>query len=183
MFRRWLFGAFLLAIAACADDNVKMQNSALVKTQAKISKQFEDIHHIERQTASHLGDETVFFDVREPDEFHVSHLQNAIRVDPDLSGEEFLKRYGDQIEGKDLLFYCSVGMRSSAMAARVQSSWQDAGSRQIYNLEGGIFGWHNDQRTLFDAAGKTDYVHPFNAYWGRMINDQNLVRYEADNEP
>jgi len=55
-----------------------------------------------------------------------------------------------------------------------------ANSSKIYNLENGIFGWHNESRPLVVNSNATDYVHPYNFVWGRMVNRKDLKRYKRD---
>jgi Rhodanese-like domain len=74
------------------------------------------------------------------------------------------------------VFYCSVGMRSSSLAAEVQEALVKAGASGVFNLRGGMFGWHNARRPLVDAAGATDFVHPFNDKWGKLVARQEQVR-------
>jgi rhodanese-related sulfurtransferase len=118
----------------------------------------------------------LLIDVREPDEYAVSHLPGAQRVDPDIWTRSFLSRYANAARGRDVVFYCSVGVRSSELADAVQDGLKKAGARAVYNLEGGIFGWHNAHRPLTDARGATDFVHPYDARWGTLLTRRALAR-------
>ena len=85
------------------------------------------------------GDSTLLiFDTR-PIEYDVSRLRDAIRVDPDLDSEEFIAAHGQGVLGRDLIFYCSVGYRSSGVVQRVMSAAQEMGARSVSNLRGGLF--------------------------------------------
>ncbi|MEM6492484.1 MAG: rhodanese-like domain-containing protein, partial [Pseudomonadota bacterium] len=55
----------------------------------------------------------LLFDVREDDEYAVSRLPGALRLDPDADVDAFMAQYGALIGGRDVIFYCSVGVRSS----------------------------------------------------------------------
>ena len=119
------------------------------------------------------------FDVREADEFAVSHLEGAIWIDPDMDPDAFYSAYGTQLSGKMIVLYCSVGVRSTRLAQRLLSTRSEAHATPIYNLENGIFGWHNESRPLSAQNSSTDFVHPYNRLWGRMVNRKDLRRYEA----
>jgi rhodanese-related sulfurtransferase len=122
------------------------------------------------------ADGLVLFDVREADEHGVSRLPGAIRIDPGTTATEFMSAHGDGVKGKGVVFYCSVGVRSSILAARVKVDLDRAGAAKVLNLKGGIFGWHNDARPLVDISGATDQVHGHDAGWGRLVTRQNLVK-------
>jgi rhodanese-related sulfurtransferase len=118
----------------------------------------------------------LLIDVREADEYAVSHLVGAQRVDPDLWTRTFLARYGEAARGKTVVFYCSVGVRSSEFAERVQDQLLRKGAAAVANLEGGIFAWHNAHRALTDAHGATDFVHPYDAHWGKLLDRRVQAR-------
>lgn len=122
----------------------------------------------------------VLFDIREADEYAVSHLQDAIRLDPSISGEAFLDQYGNQILGKQVVFYCSTGRRSTNLAERVSQVLQARNSSlpEPANLQGGIFRWHNNAMPLVNGSGSTDYVHPYNWWWKRLLEHRDLTSYE-----
>ena len=124
--------------------------------------------HLSEILAKHRSD-VVIFDAREREEYDVSHLPGAIRVDPDMSREKFLTTHAAALSGKSAVFYCSVGVRSSQLAARVQNDLKRGGVQQAYNLAGGIFGWHNDARPLANAFGVADRVHGYDARWSRLL--------------
>ena len=115
------------------------------------------------------GDSTLLvFDTRPLEEYDVSRLRDAIRVDPDLGVEEFLAAHGQVLSGRDLIFYCSVGYRSSVFIQRVMSVAQERGARSVSNLRGGLFRWYNEDRLLFRDA-PVDTVHPYDTQWGRFL--------------
>ena len=118
----------------------------------------------------------VLFDVREPAEYAVSHLPGAVRVDPGLSREAFLDIHSTRLAGKAVVFYCSVGVRSSLLASRVQSDLASRGVASIHNMAGGIFGWHNESRPLVDGIGATDRVHGYDKTWGRLVERKSQLQ-------
>jgi 3-mercaptopyruvate sulfurtransferase SseA len=88
----------------------------------------------------------------------------------------FLERYGAGVDGKAVVFYCSVGVRSSALAERVAQGLQAHGATAVDDLAGGIFAWHGEGRPLVDAQGSTDFVHPYDSSWGRLLARPDLAR-------
>lgn len=111
----------------------------------------------------------ILLDVREEDEFTVSRIPGAIRISPNAREEEVLETLSGQVEGVHVVFYCSVGVRSSRLAHRVSDGLRSAGTQEISNLRGGIFAWHNEGRALENGDGGTIWVHPYSEKWGRLL--------------
>lgn len=145
-----------------------------------IEKKIEHDHPIPNISADSLlqqlrssGANVLLLDTRKPDEFNQSHLQNAVRVDPDISEKKFWAQFGDLAKNKELVFYCSVGKRSSIIAEKLlHSEFADSVS-QIYNLRGGIFRWFNSGFTVVNDSGATGSVHPFDRYWGQLLEKRD----------
>ncbi|MGE3931373.1 MAG: rhodanese-like domain-containing protein [Hyphomonadaceae bacterium] len=108
-------------------------------------------------------------DVREGEEYEVGHLVGAERVDPGAARERVIAQLAGRALGRDVCFYCSVGQRSSRMAAEVRASMLDHGARRVHNLRAGVFAWHNQARPLADRFGATPFVHPYNEAWRRLL--------------
>ena len=106
----------------------------------------------------------LIIDVRKPDEFRVSHLRGAMNFESADSISTMLEQRG---LGKDTIVYCSVGYRSAAVAAELQSS----GYTSVLNLEHSLFEWAERGFPMINSAGPTDKVHPFNRAWGSLIDD------------
>ena len=116
----------------------------------------------------------LLLDVRAEDEFAVSHLQNARRLDPDTQDFAML---GDLPPDTPMVTYCSVGYRSAAMAQRLA----EAGFTNVVNLEGSIFAWANEDRAVYRADHIVQQVHPYDAVWGRLLK-KALHAYTASPE-
>jgi rhodanese-related sulfurtransferase len=155
------------------------QTSDLERIHAGIEASYEGVEHVPAEDFLSLSpDQVVLFDVREQDEFAVSHIAGAILVYPEMTREEFAATFADKLQGKRAVFYCSVGMRSSILADRVAVIVEQETGRPPANLIGGLFQWHNDERSLVSAVGKeTDAIHPFDDYWGRLIEDEQAISY------
>ncbi len=159
---------------------------SLEKVETGIANRFTGIGHISPdQLATQManGDDILILDVREPDEYQVSHLPGAIRVPPGMPIAELKAKLGSKIAGKKIIFYCSVGERSSRLARAAKDELTSMGATGVENLRGGIFAWHNQSRPLVNAAGETPYVHPFDKSWGRLVDHQKLTRMKPEASP
>jgi rhodanese-related sulfurtransferase len=106
----------------------------------------------------------VLLDVRTPAEWNVSHLPGARRVDPSASAESATAGLKKETP---IVTYCAVGYRSGEMAQRLRA----AGFTHVRNLEGSIFQWANEHRPLVRGDERVVQVHPYNTFWGRLLND------------
>ncbi|NBB86451.1 MAG: rhodanese-like domain-containing protein [Bacteroidetes bacterium] len=124
-----------------------------------------------------LGDETVappvLLDVRKAEEYAVSHLEGAMRVDPNTTDFTFL---ADRTRETPIVAYCSVGYRSAAIAERLQ----EAGFTNVYNLHGSIFEWANNGYPVVRDGKVVDEVHPYDRLWGQLL-ERSYRTYEAGN--
>ena len=141
----------------------------------KISSKFSDVPRISTSDlATWLANSArvspILLDVREPDEFAVSHLSGAIRVSPDATPDQLI---GKIDFSRPIVLYCSVGYRSSVLARRLVA----AGAEHAMNLEGSIFKWANEGRPMFRDTGATDKAHPYNRKFGSMLHPNLLSDY------
>lgn len=134
-----------------------------------IARSHPDARHLSTDSlAALLADSTrarpILLDTRPPAEYRVSHLQGARRIDPDATAFPMLEGVP-----KDTLIvaYCSVGYRSSGIVERLQA----AGFTNAYNLDGSIFRWANEGRPVYRNGQRAEHVHPFDAVWGRLLDD------------
>ena len=113
--------------------------------------------------------DVILLDTREFEEYKVSHIRSAIHVGyRDFS----LERVDTLQKDINLVVYCSVGYRSSEIAEQLQN----AGFKNVKNLYGGIFTWANSGRELVDDSSSTREIHVFDQYWGRFINNNDLIK-------
>lgn len=103
----------------------------------------------------------LLLDVRQPEEFAVSHLAGARRVD---FGEPANAVLAGVPPTQPIVCYCAAGFRSSVMARRLAR----AGHRDVFNLEGAIFDWACTGRPLVCGEQPVREVHPFN-WLGRLL--------------
>lgn len=98
-------------------------------------------------------------DTRNREEFTISHLPHARHI-PDLETAQANLNFQLPI-----IAYCSVGYRSSRLAEQLQS----LGYQKVWNLEGSIFQWHNEGRTLHHNGQETTVIHPYNPFWKWLL--------------
>ena len=166
--------SFLLTLTA----NGVAAESATAKLEefhSGLIERYPEVSHISPEELESMARESlVFFDVREADEYDVSQIDGAIRVSPSIRASTFLQEYAAELKGKTVILYCSVGERSSRLAEQIMS--QSTGATAVYNLEGGIFRWHNEHRSVANTRGDTTFVHPYSRRWGRLLERQDQVR-------
>lgn len=149
--------------------------------QASLETRYDNISHIDHESFLQLDREKIaIFDVRQQDEFHVSHLMHAIQVEPNIGSKEFIQKFSGQIKDKHLIFYCSVGKRSSELASRLKPLLSTQNVHGIYNLKGGIFQWHNEKKLLVKNGEPTQFIHPFNSLWGLLIENRQFIKSSPD---
>ena len=112
-------------------------------------------------------------DVREVDEFGVSHLGDALNLE---TAQAIVNMVAQRGLGKEteIVVYCSVGYRSAVVAADLQ----ELGFTRVFNLEHSLFDWANKGYPMIDSNGSTDKVHPFNRAWSVLVDD-SLHAYPA----
>ncbi|MBD1824413.1 rhodanese-like domain-containing protein [Cyanobacteria bacterium FACHB-DQ100] len=105
----------------------------------------------------------ILLDARTVPEFAVSHLKTAQRIDPRQPNWKHLPK------NFAIVVYCSVGYRSAKVAQQLQKH----GFTDVWNLEGSIFQWANEARSLYQNNGRlVRSVHPYNARWGKLLNPE-----------
>ena len=169
-----------LALAATSAPPAEAQwlfggSSSLDNIEERLARKHVDIDHIDAEELAgfgQAGEDYILLDVREPSEYAVSRIPGALQIDPGASADDVRAMIANADEDKPLILYCSVGRRSSELGSRVAGDLTD---RQIVNLRGGVFAWHNEARTLENAAGTTDYVHPYNNWWKRLLERGELA--------
>ena len=78
-------------------------------------------------------DSVVLLDVREPHEWEISLLENALLIPQD----DLPARLSELDSTDEIVVYCQAGLRS----ARAVNLLRDAGFRRLKHLRGGINGW------------------------------------------
>lgn len=148
--------------------NAAAKNRDLPRVERAVRAEFDDVTHIRAEEAAREAARYVWVDTREAREFAVSHIPGAVRLDPDLKGKALETALSALPKDKPVIVYCSVGVRSSTIARRIQA----ISSTDVRNLEGGIFQWTIDGRPLVDANGTpTTKTHGYDRNWGGLLPD------------
>ena len=111
--------------------------------------------------------EVILLDSREPKEYKVSHIKNAICVGYDnFNLKETLNKLPENKETK-IVVYCSLGIRSEDVAEQLKKD----GYTNVYNLYGGIFEWKNQDKIVVNPKNNpTEKVHTFNKDWSKWLH-------------
>ena len=113
--------------------------------------------------------EVFVLDIREEEEFKVSHLKNARHVG--YFWFDMRKVYNIPVDAHVVL-YCSIGARSEKIAQKLMNS----GYKNIYILYGGIFEWVNSGQPVYKHNGvQTSEIHTYNTEWARWLEKGTRV--------
>ena len=159
-----------VALFVWADDE-----GGLAAIKAKVRDDFPTVpqlsaHDLKRRLDDPDRPPPLLLDVRRAEEFAVSTLPGAVRVDPDADPASLgLDR------NRELVVFCSVGYRSSRLAARLQ----EAGFTDVRNLEGSIFEWAELGYPLRQGEDPAFKVHPYSRAWAWLVR-QDLRAYRPD---
>lgn len=134
-----------------------------------VHEEFPDVKHISTNTLSTWlqnpqKSEVQLLDVREIVEYETSHIKGAINTPPKSDISDVLSKIDPE---KPVVLYCSVGYRSAVMARRLQEEGLD----KVYNLEGSIFAWANENRPI-ESKRNTRNVHPYDENYGKLLNEE-----------
>ena len=117
-------------------------------------------------------EEFTLLDIRELDEYLVSHLPGASHFGYDQPKWDIL----DTIDkDQPIVVYCSIGYRSEKIGEKLMKK----GFTNVRNLYGSIFEWANQNYPMVDKDGNaTNSVHGYNKRWSKWVtNDAIDVEY------
>jgi rhodanese-related sulfurtransferase len=160
-----------------------IRSAALEVVETQVRKAFVDVTHLTPEVLARMLDEKsdriVLLDVRTADEYAVSHLRGAIHVPPDSrSAAEIAVRAGG-LDGKIVVAYCSIGLRSARLLVRIGQGLKERGATELHNLQGGAFRWRNERRDLVKGNAPTRDIHQYNVLWRQFLVEPP----EAPKEP
>ncbi len=108
-------------------------------------------------------------DIREEEEYKVSHLKNARHVG--YFWFDMRKIY-DIPKDAQLVLYCSIGNRSEKIAQKLMN----AGYRNVNILYGGIFEWVNSGQPVYKLNGaQTSEIHTYTKKLARWVEKGTRV--------
>ncbi|MGF1655520.1 MAG: rhodanese-like domain-containing protein [Verrucomicrobiales bacterium] len=155
------FPSFLSVACSSADPVAALEDS-----NKSVRERYSDVIFLTTTELANKLEQAVpllLIDVRAPKEFRVSHLPGAHNA-PKPS-----KHFADTPRDTLIVVYCSIGVRSARAAQQLQA----LGFSNVYNLEGSIFQWANEDRPVVGSEGPASGVHPFNRYWGRFLKPEH----------
>lgn len=163
-------GLFLLGFAAICLVLVYTQNVEWWIVKWTLRNRFPTVSWITtHELAAWLQDEQrvppQLLDVRTPQEWDVSRLPAARRIDP---GSDPVVALAGVATDTPIVTYCAVGYRSGQMADRLQK----AGFTRVYNLEGSIFAWSNEERPLVRDEVPVRQVHSYDQFWAKLLSPE-----------
>ena len=134
------------------------------------ARKFPDVQWIDRADLARWREDAgrtppVMLDARTSAEYQVSHLRDAIRVDPSRPS---LRPLGARAKNDPIVVYSSVGYRSARLAHWLAGQ----GYTNVRNLAGSIFQWANEDRPVFRDGRPTTEVHPYDRRWGFLLESR-----------
>ncbi len=125
---------------------MKPESERIAAMKQEIAAEFPEVRHLPTaDLAAWLADSgrqaPQVFDVRNPDDYAESHLPHAVWISPGATADELLLQIDPE---RPVLVYCYVGRRSSLVARRLN----DAGVKQVMNLDGSFTAWANEGRQV-----------------------------------
>lgn len=146
----------ICCLIACEQDGLNWDD-----VNVEIQRKFPDVERLSvKELSTKDLKDVILVDVRKKEEFAVSHIPGAVNlVDPFDIAE-----LASQSE-KEMVVYCSVGYRSAAVVHELNN----LGIKTAKNLQGSIFEWANNDLPLIDKNGSTRNIHPYDDYWGQLL--------------
>uniref|UniRef100_UPI00366C0351 rhodanese-like domain-containing protein n=1 Tax=Plantactinospora endophytica TaxID=673535 RepID=UPI00366C0351 len=152
-----VFFIFLLSINSFSQKNLQH----LLKKYNTESIPYISVSELQKEK------EVILLDAREPKEFEVSHLKNAMCVGYDFFNLENTLTKLPKDKNTKIVVYCSLGIRSEDIAEKLQK----VGYTNVFNLYGGIFEWKNQGNTIVNLQNNlTEKVHAFNKEWSKWLH-------------
>ncbi len=156
------FSAALLIPIAGTDTSVEENWK---QTLNWVRDDFPRVRHISTDELAELLQEQTdiaLLDTREPEEYEISHLKGAVLAQ-DVG--DALDALEDRTRDELVVVYCSVGYRSSNLAAKLARQ----GYSNVVNVEGSIFKWANENRPIYRGNKEVSKVHPYDDEWGQLL--------------
>ena len=157
-FKNIVFMLIFGSLFSCSSSEAQVKNSTyrlLLKTIYKKTVPLLSVQELAKNK-----DKYILLDAREIAEYEVSHIENAVFVGYD----NYKANRVSEIDKKQpILVYCSVGYRSERIGEKLQKMCFE----EVYNLNGGIFEWLNQDKKVVDKQEqKTKKIHAFSKTWG-----------------
>jgi rhodanese-related sulfurtransferase len=137
----------------------------LARFETAIRRAFPDVATIAPAALEGLleagkGESVVLVDVRTPAEQAAGRISGARGLGAATVADS---------EGRTVVAYCAVGLRSARWVIESEAQARAAGARGICNLSGGVFRWVNEGRGLVAAGGGAGAAHPYGWPWRKFL--------------
>lgn len=110
-------------------------------------------------------DGVLLLDIREKEEYDISHIEGAEYMGYKDYDETLLK---DVPKETPIVVYCSIGYRSEKVGEKIEK----LGFTTVYNLYGSIFEWVNQGNPVVDNNNSTTHkVHTYNKNWSKWVDE------------
>ena len=130
---------------------------------AEVRARYPSVAQVSREALDReCGLLPLVLDARSEREFETSHLLPALHAPDEAAALAVLA--GTPRE-REIVVYCSVGLRSSALAEALGRR----GFTHVSNLEGGIFAWANAGLPTYRGEKRADAVDPYDERWGALL--------------
>ena len=168
MIPRRIFPIALIVLALASQVHAAQQLS-LDEVNKLITEKYPSILHVTPKNLNDWlqpdsGKEVILLDIREEDEFKISHIQGAKRA---INIDSALLALFGKPKNTIIVTYDTVGLRAAAIADKLTK--RDFG--QVYNLDGGIFAWANEGFPLYNDSKQVHKVHPGDLWWRRYLHE------------
>ncbi|WP_431156647.1 rhodanese-like domain-containing protein [Winogradskyella poriferorum] len=128
----------------------------------------ESVRYIYVSELAKIQSDVVILDAREPGEYNVSHIKDAIPVGFNNFNNNVLNEINQDTV---IVVYCSLGVRSERIGEKIKKL-----GYSVYNLYGGIFEWKNSGYDVYDTNNKiTENVHAYSEEWSKWLLKGNKI--------
>jgi len=161
----------LILMTGCLSDPTSAGDvSKLEEIKTQIRERFPSVNQISINEYKNIDSlpasrQIILLDVREDEEYQVSHIQRA-KLSTDIN--DALRILKGKSKDVRIVAYCSVGYRSSALAEKLGVR----GFTNVSNLEGSIFEWANKGFAVYRDGKQVKKVHPYNSTWGKLLKEK-----------
>ncbi|HEV2247322.1 MAG TPA: rhodanese-like domain-containing protein [Terriglobia bacterium] len=169
-----------VALALCGLLPSPSAGQDLEAVKKKVRAQFPSVRQLSTaELAAWLGRTNglhpMLLDARSPAEYAVSHLPGARLADAKAPAARLLSGLGTN---QAIVVYCSIGYRSSRLVERLQQ----AGCTNVFNLDGSIFQWANEDRLLERDGQPVKEVHPYGSSFGQLLHPEHRMTAKPGKE-
>ena len=162
---------YILSIAIWLSANVLLAQTINPDFKVLLDSIYEqDVPQVSVEEFNELNKNELFvLDIREAEEFNVSHLKNARHVG--YFWFDMRKVY-DIPTDAFIVLYCSIGTRSEKIGRKLIK----AGYKNVYSLYGGIFEWVNSGQPVYKLNDvQTSEIHTYSRDLARWVEKGTKV--------